>query len=202
MLTSHKVDIREAGGVNTFRYHAANKVPLHRIGDAPVAGLEPIVPQDSPFTIPTLQPSAEELAVAEEDPAKARDNYCTESVQYEPRTNGFWSTRTPKKSHLSPKNEEWIIRYEKDHRGQRAYTPDHRGRASVAEKHRLAEAEEFFDDNMARLNAAHAAWLAECELDPERAPPSFSVRAVTPPPPAAVAQPAPPRLSDGNDREA
>ena len=89
-----------------------------------------------------------------------------------------------------------MIRYE-EASGKRAYTPDVRQLASAVENERVATLRENYDEHCAKLEAAHEAWLLECEKNPDEAPPFFVMRPESPMPLAAVAPPTRTRVARG-----
>jgi len=138
MSTLHKAEIREAGRMNSFRYQTTPMTAIHLPGDRLVRGNLPVRPAGSHTTVVGLEPTREEVAAVE-------NITCLEDL----RTLGRYHPQVyvPPPSFFKP----GTVRPDRLQARRRPFTPDSRRMASVLELQSVAAAEEFFNEQMQKL---------------------------------------------------
>ena len=138
MSTLHKAEIREAGRLNSFRYQSTPLTAIHLPGDRLIRGNLPVRPAGSDTTVVGLEPTREEVAAVE-------NITCLEDL----RTFGRYhsSAYEPPPSFFKPGS----VKRDRLQARRRPFTPDSRRMASVVELENVAQAEEFFNEAMQKL---------------------------------------------------
>ena len=148
MSTLHKADIREAGPMNSFVYQKSPKTPIHLPGDKAVRGNQPVRPSDCPPVVGLVVTDAEVAAV--------ENIRCLEDLRKREAHRfgaGVYQTYKPPASFY----KQGVERPDRPRNRGRPFTPDSRRMASVVNLQTLTEADEFFAEAMANLEARWAA---------------------------------------------
>ena len=148
MSTLHKAEIRQAGPLNSFKYQTSPMTAIHLPGDRLVMGNLPVRPSAG-LPVIGLTPTEEEVAAVE-------SITCMEDLRNtEVHRFGAYHSQ----NYVPPRAfyKQGIERPNRPNAGRRPFTPDSRRMASVLELKGIAEAEEFFQENMEKLEAQWAA---------------------------------------------
>ena len=144
MSTLHKAEIREAGRMNSFIYQISPKTAIHLPGDRLVRGNQPVRPGDTPPVVG--------LVVTPEEVAAVANIRCMEDLRNaEVHRFGKYHSEV----YVPPKAffKQGIERPDRLQARRRPFTPDSRRMASVLEMQGVAAAEEFFNEQMEKLEA-------------------------------------------------
>ena len=148
----HKADIHPAAPLNTFRFSSLRRVPAPSILGDVFQGMQPVLPQDSPYTVPFLSPTWLDLAAVEK--YNSEEALPDGPVGVEVSTaKHFYSTGLHKLRNVKGCNKGAPTR---------AYTPDTTRMASEAQRQHEAVIQEAVAEHQEKLDKAYAVHQAAC----------------------------------------